>query len=58
MLFCRDSIQFRPLATAVRCEVMAPRTWHAGKRKMGSKVSDISGLVPLILAALQLQIPY
>lgn len=49
MLFCRDSTQFRPLPTAVRWEVMAPRTWHAGRGRWAPRQVTLLALFPLFL---------
>lgn len=49
VLFCRDIIQFRPLATAVRCEMMAPRTWRAGRGRWAPRQVIFLALFPLFL---------
>lgn len=49
MFFCRDSTQFSPLATAVRCEVTAPKIWHAGRGRWAPRQVTILALFPLFL---------
>lgn len=48
ILFCRDSIQFRPLPTAVRWEVI-PRTWQAGSRRWAPRQVTFLALFLLFL---------